>query len=106
MIRSNKSPQFTIEIVTDPVEIAKADAQLARFRRNLAWYQAHVPEIEATCRGRFMCIAGEELFVADTAQEAKELARRAHPEDDGYFLEYIPREKAIRIYAHQRLLGG
>jgi hypothetical protein len=28
------------------------------------------------------------------------LAKAAHPEDEGRFLRYIPREKVPRIYAH------
>jgi hypothetical protein len=28
------------------------------------------------------------------------LATAAHPEDDGRFVHYIPREKVARIYAH------
>ena len=45
-------------------------------------------------------VAGEELFVADTPEQALALATAAHPEDDGSFLRYIPREKIDRIYAH------
>ena len=47
-----------------------------------------------------MCVAGEELFVADTPEEAIALAKAAHPEDDGSFVHYIPCEKLARIYAN------
>jgi hypothetical protein len=40
------------------------------------------------------------VFVADTPEEVLELATQAHPDDDGRFLRYIPREKLDRIYAH------
>jgi len=43
-------------------------------------------------------VAGEELFVANSVKEAIEAARAAHPEDDGMFTRYIPREKVPRIY--------
>jgi hypothetical protein len=91
-----------MEEVTDPEELAKARAQRERFDRNAAWLQAHGAEIYPRYRGKCLCIAGEELFVADTAVEALALATTAHPEDDGRFLHYVPREKVARIYAGQR----
>jgi hypothetical protein len=51
-------------------------------------------------RGKCICIAGEELFVADTPEEVLTLAKVANPDDAGYFLYYIPREKLARIYAN------
>src|SRR2546426_3431855 len=95
-------PPIIVEEVTDPVELQKAHAQDERFERNWAWFEAHAAEIYAHHRGKCLCIAGQELFVADTAEEVLALARAAHPEDDGRFTRYIPRERAHRIYAHQR----
>jgi hypothetical protein len=97
---TQQRPAVIMEEVTDPDEIAKAQAQRARFDRNWAWFQAHVPEIYSQHRGKCICIAGEELFTADTPQEALALATAAHPEDEGRFVHYIPREKVIRIYAY------
>jgi len=51
-------------------------------------------------RGKCICIAGEELFVADMSEEVLALATAACPEDDGHFLHYIPGEKVTRIYAN------
>ena len=99
MKRVEQSP-FVMEEVTDPVELAKAFAQDARFEKNWVWFEAHAPEIYAQHRGKFLCVAGQELFVADTSAEVMALARVAHPDDDGYYLRYIPKEKAYRIYAH------
>ena len=96
----DKAPPIVMEEVTDPEELAKAQAQRQRFDRNSAWLQAHVAEIYTRYRGKCICIAGEELFVADTPEEALALATAAHPEDDGRFLRYIPREKLDRSYAH------
>ena len=72
---------IVIEEVTDPVELAKARTQDERFARNWAWFEAHAPEIYISHRGRCICIAGEELFAAETPQEALALAIAAHPED-------------------------
>ena len=96
----DKPSPIVMEEVTDPEELAKARAQRERFDRNSAGLQAHIAEIYARYRGKCICIAGEELFVADTPEEALALATAAHPEDDGRFLRYIPREKLDRIYAH------
>jgi hypothetical protein len=91
-----------MEEVTDPEELAKAWAQDERFERNSAWLQAHAAEVYVRYRGKCICVAGEELFVADTPEEVLALATTAHPEDDGRLLRYIPREKVARIYADQR----
>ena len=50
-------------------------------------------------RGKCICVAGAELFVAETPEDVLTLATAAHPEDDGPLLRYIPREKLARIYA-------
>jgi len=96
----DKPSPIVMEEVTDPEELAKARAQRERFDRNSAWLQGHITEIYARYRGKCICIAGEELFVADTPNEALALATAAHPEDDGRFLRDIPREKLDRIYAY------
>jgi hypothetical protein len=91
-----------MEEVTDPDEIAKARAQRERFDRNAAWLQAHGSEIYPRYRGKCICIAGEELFVAETPEEAIAQAKAAHPKDDGSFVQYIPRAQFARIYANRR----
>jgi hypothetical protein len=85
--------------VTDAEELAKARKQREQFDRNTAWLQTHVSEVYAKHRGKCICIAGEELFVADTAKEAIAQATTAHPDDEGWFTRYIPKEKVARIYA-------
>ena len=97
---ADNRPPIVMEEVTDPVELAKARAQRERFDRNAAWLQAHASEVYPRYRGKCICIAGEELFVADTPEEVMALASAAHPEDDGSFVHYIPRDKVARIYAH------
>jgi hypothetical protein len=99
------SDDVTMEEVTDPGMIAQARAQRERFDRNWAWFEANAAEIYKRHRGRFLAVAGQELFVADTVEEALAQARAAHPVDDGLFTRYIPRERMLRIYAHQRALA-
>ena len=98
---ANKQAPIIMEEVTDLEELAKARAQRERFDRNTAWLQAHASEIYPRYRGKCICIAGQELFVADTPEEVLALAQSAHPEDDGFFLRYIPREQVARIYANK-----
>lgn len=96
-----KSEQTAVvmEEVTDSEEIARARSQRESFDLNVAWLQRHVSEVYSQHRSKCICVAGEELFVAETAKEAIALARAAHPEDEGWFTRYIPKEKVARVYA-------
>jgi hypothetical protein len=108
MIKANYIPTIVMEVVADPeepalvvtnpVELAKAEARRERFIRNWEWFRTQIPGIYEKNRGRYFCVAGQELFVADTVEEVLALATEAHPEDDGRFAEYIPRERKVRIY--------
>jgi hypothetical protein len=97
-----EQPPIRLEEVTDPVQLAEARSRQERLERNWAWFEKHASEIYRQHRGKCVCVAGGELFVADTAAEALALARAAHPEDDGRFTRYIPRERMARIYAVTR----
>ncbi len=94
-------PLIIMEQITDPVELAKAQAREELFERNSVWFDAHATEIYHTHRGKCLCISGEELFVADTPAEALALAKAAHPDDDGRFTRIIPKENLPRIYAQR-----
>ena len=94
-----KHPPIVVEEMSDINEVAKARRQRELFDRNAAWLQQHLAEVYAAHRGACICIAGEELFVAATPGEAVAQARVAHPEDDGWFIRYIPKEKVARISA-------
>lgn len=85
-----------------PEEAAALNEQWEQFNRNSAWLQARIVEIGEVHRGKVICIAGQELFVGDTAEEAIAQATAAHPEDRGWFTRYIPKVKAARIYAVSR----
>ena len=71
-----------------PEEAAAASKQDEQFDRNSAWLQAHILEIGEKYRGKCICIAGQQLFVADTVEEAVSQATAAHPEDTGWFTRY------------------
>jgi hypothetical protein len=84
-----------MEEVTDPKEIAEFQARWAQAQRNSDWLQAHAHEIYTWHRGKFIVVAGEELSVGDTPEEANALARATHPEDKGRLGRYIyPKDDA------------
>ena len=74
----------------NPEEAAAARRQREQLGRNSAWLQSHILEIGERCRGKCICIAGQQLFVGDTAREAVSQATAAHPEDRGWFTWYMP----------------
>ncbi len=94
--------EFTIEEVTDPDEIARARAQDERHRHNSDWLQAHWPDVLPQARGKFLAVAGQEPFIADTPEEAWAWVDATHPEDDGAIVQYVRTETGPRIYADQR----
>ena len=96
----NKRNSIQLEEITDPAELAEAQLQREQFNRNAAWLQAHAAEIYSKYRGKCICVAGEEVFVAGTAKQALALAVTAHPHDKGRFVHYIPKDKVPRIYAN------
>src|ERR1051326_1399951 len=87
-----------LEEETDPQVIAQAKLRHERFKRNLAWLDAHASEVYQH-RGKIICIAGQELFVGDSVEEVVSRAKSVHPDDDGRFTRIIPKERGARIYA-------
>jgi hypothetical protein len=110
MIRATieHEPQLVIEIhpaPTDPNELNQAQARQERARRNEACWQQIGKQLYAQHRGKYICFAGGEPFVADSPQEAKSKGTAAHPEDDSSFVIHVPKERILRIYAYQRTVG-
>jgi hypothetical protein len=93
-------PPIIVEEVNDPAVIEEARLRRVQFQRNSDWLQARIPEVYNHNRGKFICVAGQELFVADTPAEALTRAREAHPEDHGILMRTIPNENIPRVYAH------
>jgi hypothetical protein len=96
---TNLQTPIVMEEVTDTNELLKAHQQREQFDRNSAWLQTHIVEVYTKHRGKCICVAGGELFVADTVKEAIAQATTAHPDDEGWFTRYIPKDKVARIYA-------
>lgn len=72
-------PRFIFGEMTDPGTIAQIREQDEHAPRNDDWLKAHWPEIVPRARGRFLAVAGQEAFIADTPEEAWAMAMAAHP---------------------------
>jgi hypothetical protein len=101
MIQSRPVPQATVVEVTDPATVERHRQQDERHRRNLQWLQAHWEDLPEP-RGRYVAVADEQAFVAETAEDAWDWARSEHSADDGAVVMFVPRERGWRIYAHRR----
>ena len=93
---------FVIEEVSDPDEIRRSQAQDARHRRNSVWLQAHWEDILPQARGKFIAVAGQEAFIAETPAEAWAWAEATHPEDNGAIVRYVRTQRGPRLYADRR----
>ncbi|HMF12565.1 MAG TPA: hypothetical protein VKE94_09675 [Gemmataceae bacterium] len=102
---SDATPQIEMFEITDPNEIAKARAMHEQFQRNWDWLEAHASDVYSH-RGKFICIAGQQLFVGDSIDEVLAGAKAAHPEDVGRLTRYIPKERGLRIYAYRGIVAG
>jgi hypothetical protein len=102
MIRqAPNEPRPVIEEIKHPADMARCRAQDERARRNSDWLQANWTTLLPQARGKFIAVAGQEAFIAATAEEAWQMARAAHPDDDGVISQYVLPGKGPRVYAHR-----
>lgn len=95
-------PKITIEEVTDPVEIARHRAWHEKALRNSEWLETHWADILPQAHGKFVAVAGQEAFIADTDEQAVACARAAHPDDEGLLSQYVFPPGGPRIYGYRR----
>ncbi len=93
---------FVVEDVVDPDEIRRSHTQDDRHRRNSDWLQAHWAEVLPQGRGKFVAVAGQEAFIAETAREAWAWVDASHPEDTGAIVRYVRAAVGPRFYADRR----
>ncbi len=93
--------RVTVESVTSDEEVAIYSAQLQRARLNRDWLEAHWSELLPSARGKFLAVAGQRAFVADTPEVAWKMAEAAFPNDDGAFVQYVRSLEGPRFYAYQ-----
>lgn len=101
MIRA--SPGFksnlTVEFITDPAETARYRIQREQHERNSDWLETHWADLLPQAYEKYLAVAGQEAFLADTAEAALAQAKAAHPEDRGVFVQYVLPYRGPRIYA-------
>jgi len=85
-------------MLVEEAEDAELAARLARFRRNGEWLTTQGVTLLERHRGRYVAVSHGQVFAAADASEARRLARERHPDDEP-FVQYIPQERALRIYA-------
>jgi hypothetical protein len=103
MVKATPLPEpvaVLLDVPSDPVEVERARARRERFDRNWAWFQSQVVELGKKLFGRYVCVAGQQAFVAETASEAVAAAAATHPDDDGRFVYFFPTHRLPRIHAH------
>lgn len=104
MIRALHSTPFVIETpeVSDEERAASIAAQ-EQFQLNLAWWNARAKAIRDAHTGKYVCVAGQELFVGDDPIEVEARAKAAHPQPGYGFLGlYLSTYRGPKIHAHQR----
>jgi hypothetical protein len=82
-------PGQTFEVTTDPTANAQDRVRHESSRRNADWLQSHWDDLLPRAIGKFLVVAGQEAFVAETWQDAWSRASAAHPNDAGAFAQYV-----------------
>ena len=97
-------PSLTVEFGIPPAtgEAAAVRARQERARRNSEWLQTHWGQLLPEAFGKFVAVAGEEAFVADTPQQAWAWAAQKHPQDDTATVQYINSRPGPKVYANRR----
>ena len=96
-------PSLTIEF-GGPPNAAEAEiirARQDRSRRNSAWLQTHWDQLLPHALGKFVAVAGEEAFIAQSPEQAWAWAREKHPEDDSATVQYVNPHRGPKIYANR-----
>jgi hypothetical protein len=104
MIRAAKPEPHVIEIPEISEEERAANlAANEEFKKNVAWWNAHVKEVGGKHAGKFVCVAGQELFVGDDPIEVTAQAKAAHPNPGAGFLCFrISTHEGPMIHARRR----
>lgn len=101
MIRALDPVPFTVDIPELSEEERAANvAANEQFARNVAWWNARVNELTDAHAGKFVVVAGQELFVGDDPAEVTARAKAAHPVPGSGFLCFrISTHRGPAIYA-------
>jgi hypothetical protein len=104
IIWKGPQPPLLTVVFGGPIDLVEAERrrlQMERSRRNSDWLQSHWAELLPQAQGKFIAVAAEEGFIANTLEEAWDWTRQAHPEGDGAVVQYAQADSNLRIYAHR-----
>jgi hypothetical protein len=85
--------------ITEEPQDPEFNEKMKRFRFNGEWLTAHGAPLFERFPGKYIAVSEGDVFVAEHASEARQLASEKHPDDEP-FLQFIPRESRERIYAY------
>jgi hypothetical protein len=91
--------------ITDPAVIEEHRERGDQFARNSAWLAEHWLDLLPQARGRFIAVAGQEAYIADTPEDAWAWTSRAHPDDKGPVVQYVFPSEGPRSYAYRWALA-
>ena len=74
-------PRPIFMTVIDQAEDDEGHPHRDAFLQNSWWLIEHWLEVLPPALGKYLAVAGRQAFAADSAEEARALARAAHPED-------------------------
>lgn len=103
MIRATNPAPLVLE--TPEISEEERGANIAaneEFKKNVAWWNARVKEIRDEHTGKFVCVAGQELFVGDDPIDVMARAKAAHPSSGGFVSLYLSPQRGPKIHAHRR----
>lgn len=98
---SSQHNPIIMEEIAESEAPSEARQQWEMFDRNWKWFLTHAAEIYDRARGKHLFVAGQEVFIAETPEDAIAKAKASHPEDHGGFILSIPRERMFWIYGHR-----
>ncbi len=96
-------PKLTIEFGNPPTasEFEVIRVQQERARRNSRWLQTHWNQLLPQALGKFVAVADEAAFVADTAEQAWAWVRAEHPHDETATVQYVNPAQGLKIHANR-----
>jgi hypothetical protein len=99
-----------LEVILDenPDPALRAQMQKAheQHERNRKWLTDHWPDLLPQALGKYVAVAGGQVIVADTLQEAVAWAHAHHPDDHGRIVRYVRPDKGPRIYGNRGTVGA
>src|SRR4051812_43852116 len=98
-------PQTTLTRLTDPADIARVRAFHEQVARNLRWLGEHWADLLPGACGKYVAVANEQAYVAESRLEAEGLARKDHPDEVGMVVQFVRPDVGPRVYGVSRPVG-